>query len=419
MAHCNIGLNAPLTTLLNEPIWQPSRRRIAASNLQRFIATQRAHLSSGDYGALYDWSVAEPAAVLGRGVALLRDSIEHGLHRRRSQRGANAGRTVVRRRDAEFRGEPAAPRTERPGDHLCERARRANRARLGRARATSRERSRGSAAARRRPRRSRRGLRREPPRDRRRDARDRELGGGLVVVLARLRRGCRARSLRPNRAESAVRDRRLLLQRQEHRLAAARAHDRGAPAGVARRGRGSVSRSASRSSALCRTACCSRTSRTARREPQFEPVPFDHPLYILYSSGTTGRAEMHRARRGRHVASASQGARAAHGHPARRRRVLFHDVRLDDVELARVGARVGGDARALRWRAVASGRRRAVATRGTRAHQRVRHERATISMRSRNRRTRRTHTSSSARCARCSRPARRSRRRASTSSIAA
>ncbi len=262
--------------------------------------------------------------VLGRGVALLRDSIEHGLHHRRSQRGANAWRTVVRRRDAEFRGEPAAPRTERPCDHLCERARRANRARLGRARATSRERSRGPAAARRRPRRSRRGLRREPPRDRRRDARNRELGGGMVVVLARLRRGCCARSLRSNRTESIVRDRRLLLQRQEHRLAAARAHDRGALAGVARRGRDSVSRrraGAPRSAArhavrgprgsLGGTAVRTRTVRSSAL----------YPLFVRHHR----RAEMHRARRGWHVASASQGARAAHGHPPRRRRVLFHD----------------------------------------------------------------------------------------------
>jgi len=49
-----------VTTLLNEPIWQPSQRRIAASNLQRFIATQRARLPSADYAALYDWSVAQP-----------------------------------------------------------------------------------------------------------------------------------------------------------------------------------------------------------------------------------------------------------------------------------------------------------------------------------------------------------------------
>jgi acetoacetyl-CoA synthetase len=50
-----------VTTLLNERIWQPSQRRIAASNLQRFIATQCARLPSADYGALYDWSIAQPA----------------------------------------------------------------------------------------------------------------------------------------------------------------------------------------------------------------------------------------------------------------------------------------------------------------------------------------------------------------------
>jgi acetoacetyl-CoA synthetase len=38
---------------------------MAASNLQRFIAAQRAHLGGGDYAALYEWSVAEPAAFWG------------------------------------------------------------------------------------------------------------------------------------------------------------------------------------------------------------------------------------------------------------------------------------------------------------------------------------------------------------------
>ncbi len=90
------------------------------------------------------------------------------------------------------------------------------------------------------------------------------------------------------------------------------------------------------------------------------------------------RAEVHRARRRRHAAAAPQGARAAHRHLARRRRVLLHDDGLDDVELARVGARFRRDTRAVRRRAAASGPRRAVAARGTRAHQRVRHEREVI-----------------------------------------
>jgi acetoacetyl-CoA synthetase len=47
---------------LSTPIWQPSAERSAASNLRRFIATHRAPLRSDDYAALYDWSIASPAA---------------------------------------------------------------------------------------------------------------------------------------------------------------------------------------------------------------------------------------------------------------------------------------------------------------------------------------------------------------------
>ena len=51
-------------------------------------------------------------------------------------------------------------------------------------------------------------------------------------------------------------------------------------------------------------------------EPRFEQLPFNHPLYILYSSGTTGVPEVHRARRGRHAAPASQGTSAPLRHQA-------------------------------------------------------------------------------------------------------
>ena len=44
-----------------EPIWQPSPQRIAESNLQRFIAAQRSRLPRADYTSLYDWSIAKPA----------------------------------------------------------------------------------------------------------------------------------------------------------------------------------------------------------------------------------------------------------------------------------------------------------------------------------------------------------------------
>jgi acetoacetyl-CoA synthetase len=47
---------------VNEPIWQPSTERSTRSELARFIAAQRPRLERADYHALYEWSLAEPAA---------------------------------------------------------------------------------------------------------------------------------------------------------------------------------------------------------------------------------------------------------------------------------------------------------------------------------------------------------------------
>jgi acetoacetyl-CoA synthetase len=46
---------------LNTPIWQPSPERCAASNLRRFIDANRPQLRGGDYSALYAWSIESPA----------------------------------------------------------------------------------------------------------------------------------------------------------------------------------------------------------------------------------------------------------------------------------------------------------------------------------------------------------------------
>ena len=50
----------------------------------------------------------------------------------------------------------------------------------------------------------------------------------------------------------------------------------------------------------------------------FEHVPFDHPLYVLFSSGTTGLPKAHRPRARRHPPRAPQGPRPPHGPRARR-----------------------------------------------------------------------------------------------------
>jgi acetoacetyl-CoA synthetase len=84
------------------------------------------------------------------------------------------------------------------------------------------------------------------------------------------------------------------------------------------------------------------------RNIEFERLPFDHPLYIMYSSGTTGGAQVHRARGGRHAPPAPEGAPAPRRSQAFRPALLFHDLRLDDVELARVGTGLARDTAALR-----------------------------------------------------------------------
>ena len=115
---------------------------------------------------------------------------------------------------------------------------------------------------------------------------------GVVVVLAGLRRAGRARSVRPDRAAAADRRRRLLLRRQDARRAwrASPRSLRALPVGRARRsscpyvGRGAGARR--RAATPCRGR--SSSARAHGAELDFEQLPFNHPLYILYSSGTTG-----------------------------------------------------------------------------------------------------------------------------------
>jgi acetoacetyl-CoA synthetase len=74
-------------------------------------------------------------------------------------------------------------------------------------------------------------------------------------------------------------------------------------------------------------------------EPRFVPVPFDHPLYILYSSGTTGVPKCIVHSTGGVLLQHPRSMAARDLAPATL--VLLHHLRLDDVELAGLGLAVG------------------------------------------------------------------------------
>ena len=124
----------------------------------------------------------------------------------------------------------------------------------------------------------------------RRDAGHGEPRRDLVVVLARLRRERRARPLRTDRAARPLLRRRLPLRRQGDRFA--RAGARGGGRG-SRRSNGSWSCRTSDGGPISRRLPGRSNGTTSSRpiampELRFDRLPFDHPLYIMYSSGTTG-----------------------------------------------------------------------------------------------------------------------------------
>ena len=92
-------------------------------------------------------------------------------------------------------------------------------------------------------------------------------------------------------------------------------------------------------------SCPSRTSSS------FEQVPFDHPLWVLYSSGTTGLPKAIVQGQGgillEHLKKANLHSNLTAGRPL----LLVHDDRLDDVELPRRRPARGLGDRPLRRRA--------------------------------------------------------------------
>ena len=270
----------------------------------------------------------------GSAASAPRTPLRHRAARRRracrARAGSKARRSISRRTCSQPERSGAAHRVR-------QRARRAHRAQLGTSCAPSRERRRAACARSASAAATASRVRREPARGRRRDARDGEPGRRVVVVLAGLRR-------RTPCSTASARSSRRCCSRPTATSTTARASIRCRPCAPSRR----ACRS-SRPSSSCRTAAPSRICarcRTAslfgellaraRASPAYEPVPFDHPLYILYSSGTTGvpKCIVHGAggtllqHRKEHVLHTDM--------QPRRRRVLLHDLRLDDVELARV-----------------------------------------------------------------------------------
>ncbi len=217
---------------------------------------------------------------------------------------------------------------------------------LARSRLTA---SAGDARGRGRRRRPCRGAAAEYPGSDRRDACRRVHRRGVVVGLAGFRCRGGARPLRSDRAEVVDRVRRLPLRRQGDQTRRQAAGDR---RGVAK-SRGDDRRALPRACGEARRRAaerpCARRGAGAVRRQSSDlraaclRAPALHPVLV----GHDGNTEVHRALGRRHAAPAPEGAPLHCGIMPGDRVFYFTTLRVDDVELAGLGARVGGDIAAL------------------------------------------------------------------------
>ncbi len=169
----------------------------------------------------------------------------------------------------------------------------------------------------------------------------------LVELLARFRHQRRARPLRPDRAEGALRRRRLPLRGARVRRAGARGGDRRGAADAAQ-GRGGAAPQSAPGRVGDPEGGAAR-GMAAQAHARRDPVRADavrasglHPVQLRHHR----HAQVHRARRGRRAAAEPEDAQAAVRHPPRRPLLLLLHDQLGGVEhaLPRPVRRGDGDA---------------------------------------------------------------------------
>ena len=278
------------------PLWTPrpdARIDEPTRSVHGLVGTHSRGLVFDDYAALHEWSITELEDVLAISVGLLRDRVVGAADRRCSRRPTMPGSEVVRWSAAELRGahrrrtHPAAKTSPSSPD-----PRRDHRSTLtfGELTALVRRDESRVAAPRRGPWRPCGRLPAEHPRNARRLPRLRQSRGDVGDVCAGVRRTQRRRSVRPDRTDAscsswpAMSTANTYVDRRRQSPTSSPpcrsiAHVVDVPYGrdaidaaVARRHAGADGTS----------------SPPTGGRLQFEQLPFDHPLCVLFSSGTTG-----------------------------------------------------------------------------------------------------------------------------------
>ena len=272
--------------MIGDILWEPPADLRRSTEIGRFMefAEHRHGQQFGGYDDLWRWSVEDLEGFWGsiwEFFGLRAHTPFETVLASREMPGAvwfpgarlNYAEHLVGRDEDADRVAVVAQSQTRPGDGAdLRRAARAGGAGSG-----------GPAAAGRRPRRPRRRLHAQHPRDARGLHRHRQPGSDLGRLRPRVRRPQRHRPLRPDRAQGDADRGRLRLPRPLRQPPGARSR-RSAAASPA----SSTWWRCPTARPPCPTPCRGQSCCSSAGTLAFEPVAFDHPLYVLFSSGTTG-----------------------------------------------------------------------------------------------------------------------------------